>query len=272
MSCDEDVLCSHCGYSLFGLAQDSRCPECGTAVEWSEPGDRLAAADGEWLRHLARGQRRIVVGAILVFAVHVLFIVSAVFLKGLLSPAVFDVSLPVAKLPCHVWLLLGILELTRQDPRLSLAEPGLSLRTAVRAGAALALCLAPISGGIFHSAPGLALPFEFFRALYSFVLVLTAAGVTVYLSGLALRIPDGPLAETSKSVGVSLSVMAFLFFVGRLLLPGGPIGQAFSRSLALGLLELFSALIGLAMLCYLVRAIQLWWTYWRAFRRYAPPA
>ena len=173
MRFEEDLLCSRCGYNLSGLASDTRCPECGIAVWCSEAGDRLAAADGTWLQHIARGQRKILTAAILVIVVHVVFIFSAELLRSWLSPLAFDISLPLARLGAQTWLLVGVLELTRRDPRLTLTEPGLNVRLFVRAGAVLALCLAPVSGGILSPSGGSAFPFELLRVVYSLFLLLT---------------------------------------------------------------------------------------------------
>jgi hypothetical protein len=160
-------------------------------------------------------------------------------------------------------LLVGVLELTRRDPRLTLAKEVLNVRLFVRAGAVLALCLAPVSGGILSPSRGSAFPFELLRVVYSLVLLLTVAGVTVYLSGLALRIPEKRLADTSRSVGFGLGVTAIVYLLGRHLLPAGSVAQGFDRSFSLGMLALLTNLFGFAVLCYLFRTVYLWWSYRR---------
>lgn len=267
MSGPEQLLCVHCGYRLFGIAEDGRCPECGTSARWSQPGDRLAAADGTWLWQVTRGQARIVGASLLLFLVYLVFVLAAPALKSRLSPVAFDLSLPIAKVVCHIWLLVGILAVTRQDPRATLIESRWSLRTAVRASAVTTLVLAPLGGGLLPRVGGSAVPIEFFADLYFFTLLVTAAGVTIHLSGLAMRVPDVPLAWSTKSVGVTLAVLALVSVPSGLLRSSGTIGQAFDRSFALGLVKLLSVLISLAVWCYIARTVQLWWACWRVFRR-----
>ena len=60
-----DIACVSCGYNLRGLAPDSRCPECGTAIGHSTRGDYLRFCDPGWVETLASGMNWIVAGIIL---------------------------------------------------------------------------------------------------------------------------------------------------------------------------------------------------------------
>ena len=199
---------------------------------------------------------------------------AALFLQPLFIYAAlaFDISLPLATLAAQTWLLVGVIELTRQDPRLTLAEGGLNVRLLVRAAAALALCLAPVSGGILSPSGGSAFPLELLRVAYTLVLLLTVAGVTIYMSGLALRIPEKRLADTSRSVGFGLGVTAIVYLLGRHLLPAGSVAQGFDRSFSLGMLALLTNLFGFAVLCCLFRTVFLWWSYRRILSNHASRA
>lgn len=263
----KELLCIHCGYNLSGLESEGRCPECGAALRHAEAGNRLAAADADWLGHLARGQRKIT-AAVITF---VLFAVWANVLKSFLSPSAFDLSFPIAKLVCHVWLLIGVLEITRQDPRLTLVEAGMNARIFSRVGAVLALCLAPISGGIPSLLRDSPATLQVVGIAYAVALLLTVAVVTVYLSELALRIPNKRLAETTRHMGIRLGVTAVIFLVGRQVVPGGPIVQLFDRSIILGSLKVLNGLFGFATACYFFRVAQLWWSFRRILGALASP-
>lgn len=272
MNAADGFLCNRCGYNLSGLSPDGRCPECGVSVARSQAGDSLSAADGTWLGHIARGQYRIVSAAILVIVVHGVFVVSAEYIRSWLTPTAFDLALPLARIAAQVWLLIGVLGLTRQDPRLTLVEASLNLRFFVRAGAGLALCLAPVSGGVLNSSLGSALPLQPLRVAYSAFVLLTIAGVTVYMSRLALRIPEKRLANASKNVGIGLGVTAIVYLLGRSLLNGGSIVQAFDRSVVEGVIVLLTNVFGFGLLCYLSRALYLWLSYRRILSQFASRA
>ena len=53
---DEPIFCVGCGYDVRNLPVDGPCPECGTPIERSLGGLRLAAADPRWLARLTLGQ------------------------------------------------------------------------------------------------------------------------------------------------------------------------------------------------------------------------
>src|SRR5689334_8003695 len=61
--------CRSCGYDLYGLPTDGRCPECGTLVALSTGSDYLRYSNPKWVRRLFVGVRLIIWGiAIMVFA------------------------------------------------------------------------------------------------------------------------------------------------------------------------------------------------------------
>src|SRR5690606_23833499 len=59
-----DQACIGCGYALRGLPVAGVCPECGMAIARSFRGDRLAAADPDYVRTLLRGATLLLAAAV----------------------------------------------------------------------------------------------------------------------------------------------------------------------------------------------------------------
>src|SRR5438552_8339179 len=64
-----DVRCFKCGYNLRAQSRDGRCPECGEPVLRTLSGYRLCYGDPHWVARLARGFKRIEVGALMLLLV-----------------------------------------------------------------------------------------------------------------------------------------------------------------------------------------------------------
>jgi len=266
MTQSPEHLCRRCGYNLFGLSADAKCPECGSLVEDSPAGDRLANADPTWLQHLLRGQRRLIAGTILLIAVHVSLVAIAPKLKQLLTPLAFDLSLPMARLVCQAWMLVGILELTRAEPRLRLTEQILDPRVCSRTGAILAIFLVPTGGDILRVLRGGGFQQAWLGGAYYLALLLTIACVTLYLAELAHRLPDRELGDTARHVGKGLAVSGGLFVAGR------AVADAISGpSIALGVLNVVIGLSGIVVFCYLARTLFVWWTFCQVLELFAGP-
>lgn len=76
MSTDPNVTCTRCGYSLRGLAEDGRCPECGMPFDHRQADD---ATEQEW-RQLKRKLHRVDQ----VLAAGILLIVAIIVIVGVL--------------------------------------------------------------------------------------------------------------------------------------------------------------------------------------------
>src|SRR6266446_2518404 len=69
------VLCITCGYNLGGLDASGKCPECGTEIQFSIRGDKLAFADPAWLRRIRRGQALLSYGTLVLLVALILSLV-----------------------------------------------------------------------------------------------------------------------------------------------------------------------------------------------------
>lgn len=68
--------CASCGYSLAGVADDSRCPECGLSVAATRRGPLLLHADPDWRAQLHTGATFLIIApaiAIGTFLLHLLW-------------------------------------------------------------------------------------------------------------------------------------------------------------------------------------------------------
>jgi hypothetical protein len=75
-SADPGRACARCGYSLGGLSNIGRCPECGTPLAMTIHAWRYDVLDPPWLRSVARGTAALL-AAKLVWLVAALSMVSA---------------------------------------------------------------------------------------------------------------------------------------------------------------------------------------------------
>ena len=135
--------CRACGYDLFGLPRDGRCPECGTPITEDEE-TSLAQADPAWRAAVATGCRMDLWGLVAAAAV-------AVPMVGLLR------SVPLAAaaaVPGAVVAAVGVWTLTRPRPVAVRREATLATAARVAApfNAALLVAIGPM--GLPNATPG----------------------------------------------------------------------------------------------------------------------
>ena len=106
---EEHILCRDCGYDLYGLANNARCPECGQLVSIARAGIDLRDASPEWLEHLRLGLTAAQAGAVLALFSLPVFIFCEFYCPIELGGAVW--LLGVLTRLCGAWLL------TKPDPR-----------------------------------------------------------------------------------------------------------------------------------------------------------
>lgn len=120
--------CAGCGYDLRGLPESNRCPECDAPVSLALRGERLEFASRGWVRRLLLGVR-------LKLATVGVAIVGAMILVAIDSRnASYAITVGCAVVGPILWML-GTFAITSPEPRLSLVEARIRLRTFVRVSA-----------------------------------------------------------------------------------------------------------------------------------------
>ncbi|HZW09091.1 MAG TPA: hypothetical protein VFF69_04230 [Phycisphaerales bacterium] len=205
------VACIRCGYPLPDLSPTAVCPECGTPVEHTLRGDRLATAEPAYLRDLARGAGRMLLGALLV-AGALAVLLGAFTLASLLGGAWSDAGWTVG---AAIVLYASAVEWTRGLRLLARRETpvrGSGRHERVRAWTALCarwhpVAILAVAGAVIAEqlfGPGRALPLV--RALAMALLIPMGALVCAqlvlvpwHIRLLASRIPDKKLMKSARA-------------------------------------------------------------------------
>ena len=234
----QPIFCVGCGYDVRTLPVDGPCPECGTPIEQSLGGPRLAAADPRWLARLTLGQSLVAWGlyaALLAFC----FLPLTAALFDLLAPPdslVFDKVLPritfvglavlfvVGAALCWV----GALLVTAPDPGESGTEPAHSARNLARWGLPAPIGFICLANGVGL----LPLSYTVHVTARAALLTLAAISVTVWitallrcLASLAKRIPDQQLAGRTERLRCVLRWWLSIF-LGIMILASTPLPMA----------------------------------------------
>jgi len=200
---DEDVQCRRCGYNLHGIATDTRCPECGTAVGRSLQGDLLHFSDPDWVQTLASGMNWIVMAIVLVFLLGCVG-VGVAAAAGSADPEL--VILAVTGIATIVQLV-GYWKVTTPDPGSVEEEGGWDPRKLARSTFFIFLGLTFIGYVILELIPILGLLIVFAADVVYVVFIISAL---TYAQQLALRIPDERLAAQCNTVKWGLGIFAML--------------------------------------------------------------
>lgn len=185
----EDTQCIRCGYNLRGLSKGGLCPECGIPIERSLRGDLLKYADPEWLEKLRFGVSlklwNIVLSILLAFGVSILIGVA-----GWGQPLLMTTTWIGAVLGLWATFLI-----TAQEPRISLQEDTVTLRTTIR--------FCAVAGFLGTTLPSVIAPWAIapligaISGATSLISFVAWFGELLYLRRFATRLPDAKLAQTT---------------------------------------------------------------------------
>ncbi len=225
---DQDVPCLVCGYNLRGLRTDGRCPECGTPVGRSLHGNYFRFAGPAYVRTLARGMSLVLWG----FLLPIIAVIVAIGLSYGHMGDWAGILVAVVGLGSAALQVLGAWLVTAPDPCRLDRDAQLNARRLYRAGAVMFALYVVLS---IVSRHGMALRL----GLRSADIILTAGTALtglgafvgfiasfVYFRQLALRIPDRPLAESTRKVmwGLIVTPLVGLVLTVGVALSGGGLG------------------------------------------------
>ena len=253
----EDTPCRRCGYNLRSLRESGKCPECATPVALSLRDDLLKFADPKWMRMVA-------LGASLVGFAIVGCLVAVVVLMVILAAGI-PLAWPVFLIwpPAGAVMLVGQWLVTRRDPSAPLdtgkATTGLMVRVLLIVTLALLFMLSGVQRWIGPLGP-------LSQTLVSlFWTVLTVAWVLLYfrhLAELCARIPDPELVRACRHTSWLIASLVALERASELIFGA-------SALVFVGWVQLFSAILSIALFIFFLRAISLHVKIARRFRQQA---
>ncbi len=211
---DQDRYCIRCGYSLRGLFDHGKCPECGTDVALSLREPTLAAAAPEYLATLRRGLS-LVLNGILLFIILMLGALALTIATGG-APAVEWLTGIVAIL-ITAMMLWGLWLFTQPDPGQVAVEAQNAARRIVRGSVAvlaatsivslLLSVLAPAASAS-PGAPGIAGLIELLNSLAGLAAWAVQFFATMrYTRWLGGRVPDQHIVRRTKTYAWLLPVL-----------------------------------------------------------------
>lgn len=259
---NSDTPCVGCGYNLFGLDRNGRCPECGTIVADSVRGEGLAFANRKWLAEVCRGLTFLYAACLISLASVAagfvgMTIVSLVFTSArwfTLARVLFRIILLVVP----VLAIIGVFKVTAPDPGASLNESPTSLRRMARATAVAMLATillwlgieqlvlsANMSKNAGETLIGIS---GFLAGVLVLIMVVT---LFEYLATLADRIPNPHIARTGVYTARAFVVFFVLAYLCQGTSPPGGVGQLE------GLKRFVPIFGGICWLVYVIMGIKL---------------
>ncbi len=259
----QDMPCVRCGYNLCGLTTDKLCPECGTPIDRSTHGNLLKFADTAWLEQLRRGTT--------VRLWSIIFGILMIVALSFLSPVASTGPTEILGLIGGALGLWATFLITTQEPRISLQEDTVTLRTVIRFCAIVSLVAGYVQSTVVASSGGSTVGLAVRELPLAGLVALI--GELLYLRRSALRIVNLKLARSTRVVmwGLPASLVAvrlgawamnaLLWSNYQRALAGQPAG--WSNALGLGIF----CVAAVAFLVFVVWFVGLLCLYRRAFTK-----
>jgi hypothetical protein len=194
-----DLPCRTCGYNLRTLSVEKICPECATPVAASLKGDLISGCDPGWLAELGRGARLVIVAYIVSW-------VSYGYGMGIVPRTGMQLIILAA---IFVLRLAGVWMMTAADPS-GLGENQYGRVRAIARGLIVAEVISKglaIMGLKMTLQPGVYELVLLGHAAAQFCGIATTVFLLIYLSRLAMRIPNAALRLTARRVAVAVGIV-----------------------------------------------------------------
>lgn len=213
-----DQACIGCSYALRGLPVAGVCPECGMAVVRSFRGDRLSAADPDYVRELLRGATLLLAAAVVTVAIWVGAIAVLVLLdtgRGV-SALVWTPLLLASLALAGIMFVAGAFRISAADPE-GLDGPAQHTgRMLARPGAICASAGGVAAIGLELAAIGDTLASALAITATLLGLLATAIGLGLIFRNIARRSGERQLVKRVRALAVMLALAAALLAGGRL--------------------------------------------------------
>ncbi len=245
------LWCRHCGYDLRGLSADSTCPECGTLISDSIGDEGLASADPAWLSRISRGIRSVVVACGLLVAAFVLILFVDMRFDTWLDarPVVRAAIQDGPRFLVLLFLLVGVLDVVAQEPRIIERERPLATRRLATIAASISIPLLVLRAAFGE---------PYLRWAIALTFCATVTLLSVHLADLSRRLPGDKLERRciSAAKGFGLCSGIVLACEG-IRFVAGSVGPAV-------FLKAFTGLAGLGVLAFTIESFIAWYAFRRA--------
>ena len=210
-SLEDAAQCARCGYALYGLADDQRCPECAFPVGASRQGPWLKFADPRWLRRLTIGAFIVMVTTTLLS----LYQMVAPFFPAFTAHRFIALAMPVL----FVLDLAGYWLLSEPNPRKVGEQITVTMRSALRFALFVSISLFIFSTFISDML-GIGVGYPFLRLLVieNLIAVITAFLRISVIGLISARIPDARCKTLANALRIGFIIpFAMLQAIGLLL-------------------------------------------------------
>lgn len=247
--------CRNCGYNLFGLPNEGKCPECGEPIAASRKTSLIRDANPVWSGRVSLGAKLILAGVIGRFAAGFLLAILGLG-TGSAAPQIIGTLIGLAGAAV---IVAGVWFLTLPDP----SGRGENTYGTIRQAARIGLCVGMFGDAIRTAAVIGAVPTQWAVAATTAILVCELVWIVgtfcvlKYIEKLATRIPSPYLQDRAELVfwgfGLSAGATAILMFATFVASLASPMG-----GLAMGCMAMLAmVVVGIALIVFTVMYLLL---------------